>query len=357
MFESAALRKILKEVMRMKLSFLARGFTALALTGGLAAFAIPQAWAQEPIVIKFSHVVASDTPKGRGAERFKQLAEQLTKGRVKIEVYPNSTLYKDKEELEALQLGSVQMLAPSLAKFGPLGVKEFEVFDIPYMFPSEAFLEQAEGGPVGRRLLSKLETKGITGLAFWDNGFKVFSANRPITAPGDLKGLKLRIQSSKVLEAQMRALDAIPQVMAFGDTYQALQSGVVDGTENPWSNMYTQKMHEVQKYAVDTYHGYLGYAVIVNTKFWSGLPPDIRSALESAMKDATRYEHEIAQKDNEDAMAAIEKSGRTKIIRLTADQRSAWVKALLPVRSEVAGRVGKDVIDELVKEQAAAGVK
>jgi C4-dicarboxylate-binding protein DctP len=348
---------MLREVMRMKLSSLARGSAALAVAGGLASLAIPQAWAQEPIVIKFSHVVASDTPKGRGAERFKQLAEQLTKGRVKVEVYPNSTLYKDKEELEALQLGSVQMLAPSLAKFGPLGVKEFEVFDIPYMFPSQAFLERVEDGPIGHKLMSKLEAKGITGLAFWDNGFKIFSANKPIASPADLKGLKLRIQSSKVLEAQMRTLDAIPQVMAFGDTYQALQTGVVDGTENPWSNMYTQKMHEVQKYAVDTYHGYLGYAVIVNTKFWSGLPPEIRSALESAMKDATRYEHEIAQKDNEDAMAAIEKAGRTKIIRLSPDQRSAWVKALLPVRTEVSGRVGKDVIDELVKEQAAAGVK
>ncbi|TMH75300.1 MAG: DctP family TRAP transporter solute-binding subunit [Betaproteobacteria bacterium] len=347
-----------KEGMRMKLSFRVRGFTALAMLGGLAwTAAVPQARSQEPIVIKFSHVVAADTPKGRGAERFKQLAEQLTKGRVKVEVYPNSTLYKDKEELEALQLGSVQMLAPSLAKFGPLGVKEFEVFDIPYMFPSEAFLARVENGPIGQRLMSKLETKGITGLAFWDNGFKVFSANRPINVPGDLKGLKMRIQSSKVLEAQMRALDAIPQVMAFGDVYQALQTGVVDGTENPWSNMYTQKMHEVQKYAVDTYHGCLGYAVIVNTKFWSALPPDIRSALESAIKEASRFEREIARKDNEDAMAAIEKSGRTKIIHLSADQRAVWVKALAPVQGEVAGRVGKEVIEELVKEQAAAGVK
>jgi C4-dicarboxylate-binding protein DctP len=339
----------------MKLQFRPRGVAALVLLGALALIAVPQARSQQPIVIKFSHVVAADTPKGQGAERFKQLAEQLTKGRVKVEVYPNSTLYKDKEELEALQLGSVQMLAPSLAKFGPLGVKEFEVFDIPYMFPSEAFLQHVESGPIGSKLMSKLETKGITGLAFWDNGFKVFSANRPIGSPGDLKGLKMRIQSSKVLEAQMRALDAIPQVMAFGDVYQALQTGVVDGTENPWSNMYTQKMHEVQKYAVDTYHGYLGYAVIVNTKFWSGLPPDIRSALESAMKDATQFEHQMARQDNVNAMAAIEKSGRTKIIHLSADQRAAWVKALEPVRSEVAGRVGKDWVDELLKEQAAAG--
>jgi len=340
----------------MKPSFHARGFAAFALLAGLALIAVPEARSQEPIVIKFSHVVAADTPKGRGAERFKELAESRTKGRVKVEVYPNSTLYKDKEELEALQLGSVQMLAPSLAKFGPLGVKEFEVFDIPYMFPDEQFLGRVENGPIGRKLMSKLETKGITGLAFWDNGFKVFSANRPIAAPSDLKGLKLRIQSSKVLEAQMRALDAVPQVMAFGDVYQALQTGVVDGTENPWSNMYTQKMHEVQKYAVDTYHGYLGYAVIVNTKFWSGLPPDVRAALEGAMKDATAFEHEIARKDNQDAMAAIEKSGRTKVIHLGADQRAAWVKALAPVRAEVAGRVGKDMIDEIVQEQAAAGL-
>ncbi len=313
--------------------------------------------AQQPIVIKFSHVVAANTPKGRAAERFKQLAEERTKGRVKVEVYPNSTLYKDKEELEALQLGSVQMLAPSLAKFGPLGVKQFEIFDIPYMFPTAEFLEHVEAGPIGRRLMTALEAKGITGLAFWDNGFKVFSANRPIAAPGDLKGLKMRIQSSKVLEAEMRALDAIPQVMAFGDVYQGLQTGVVDGTENPWSNMYTQKMHEVQKYAVDTYHGYLGYAVIVNSRFWNGLPPDIRTTLEGAMKDATDYDHAIARTDNDEAMAAIEKSGRTRVIHLTPEQRAAWVRALAPVRGEVAGRVGADLIDEVVKEQAAAGLR
>ncbi len=331
------------------------GGTLLAATvAACLAWSAAPARAQQPIVIKFSHVVAANTPKGRAAERFKQLAEERTKGRVRVEVYPNSTLYKDKEELEALQLGSVQMLAPSLAKFGPLGVRQFEIFDIPYMFPSAQFLERVEAGPIGRKLMGALETKGITGLAFWDNGFKVFSANRPIGAPGDLKGLKMRIQSSKVLEAEMRALNAIPQVMAFGDVYQGLQTGVVDGTENPWSNMYTQKMHEVQKYAVDTYHGYLGYAVIVNTKFWTGLPPDIRAALDSAMKDATAYDHEIARADNDEAMAAIEKSGRTKVIHLTPEQRDAWVKALAPVRNEVAGRVGADLIDEVLKEQAAA---
>ncbi len=340
----------------MNLPFSAReSIGAVVLAAGFAVCSAP-ALADPPIVVKFSHVVASNTPKGQAAERFKQLAEERTKGRVRVEVYPNSTLYKDKEELEALQLGSVQMLAPSFAKFGPLGVKQFEIFDVPYMFPSAEFLQRIEDGPIGHKLMAALESKGITGLAFWDNGFKIFSANRPIAAPGDLKGLKMRIQSSKVLEAEMRALDAIPQVMAFGDTYQALQTGVVDGTENPWSNMYTQKMHEVQKYAVDTYHGYLGYAVIVNTKFWSGLPPDIRTALEGAMKDATVYDRQIAHKDNDDAMAAIEKSGRTKVMHLTPDQRQAWVKALTPVRNEVKSRVGADFVEEVLKEQVAAGL-
>src|SRR5690242_4473029 len=289
MSESAALRKMLREVMRMKLSFLARGSAALALTGGLATFAIPQAWAQEPIVIKFSHVVASDTPKGRGAERFKQLAEQLTKGRVKVEVYPNSTLYKDKEELEALQLGSVQMLAPSLAKFGPLGVKEFEVFDLPYILPDKAALNKVTQGALGKKLLGLLQAKGIVGLAYWDNGFKDMSANKKLLLPADFRGLKMRIQSSKVLEAQMRALGAIPQVMAFSEVYQALATGVVDGTENPPSNEYTQKMHEVQKYTTRSGHGYVGYAVITNKKFWDGLPADIRASLEKAMKEATDF--------------------------------------------------------------------
>ena len=332
----------------------ARGPLAAALLALALGFIAAPAVADGPIVIKFSHVVAANTPKGRAADRFKQLAEERTKGRVKVEVYPNSTLYKDNEEVDALQLGSVQMLAPSLAKFGPLGAKQFEVFDIPYMFPTAEFLERIEDGPVGKKLMTSLESKGITGLAFWDNGFKVFSANRPINVPGDLKGVKMRIQSSKVLEAEMRALDAIPQVMAFGDVYQGLQTGVVDGTENPWSNMYTQKMHEVQKYAVDTYHGYLGYAVIVNSKFWNGLPADIRATLEGAMKDATTFDHEIARKDNDDAMAAIEKSGRTQVIHLTAQQREAWIKVLTPVRNEVAGRVGADIIDQIVREQAAA---
>ena len=310
------------------------------------------AYAEAPIVIKFSHVVAADTPKGQAAERFKQLAEKATNGRVKIEVYPNSQLYKDKEELEALQLGAVQMLAPSLAKFGPLGVKEFEAFDLPYIFPSKTALYNVTEGEIGKGLLKKLEPKGITGLAYWDNGFKVMSANRPLHTPADFKGLKMRIQSSKVLDAQMRALGANPQVLAFSEVYQALQTGVVDGTENPPSNMYTQKMHEVQKYVTVSNHGYLGYAVIVNKKFWDGLPPDIRTALEKAMKDATTFEKAIAQRDNDMALDAIKKAGKTDIYTLSVKEQAEWRKVLLPVQKEMEGRIGKDLISAINKEAA-----
>jgi C4-dicarboxylate-binding protein DctP len=193
--------------------------------------------ADAPIVIKFSHVVAADTPKGKAADKFKELAEKYTNGKVKVEVYPNSTLYKDKEELEALQLGAVQMLAPSVSKFGPIGIKEFEVFDLPYLLPDAKAVRTVTDGPLGAKLLKLLDPKGMTGLAYWDNGFKQMSANKKLIDPADYKGLKFRIQSSKVLEAQFRALGAIPQVMAFSDVYQALQTGVVDGQENTWSNM------------------------------------------------------------------------------------------------------------------------
>ena len=324
----------------------------VALCAAIGATAGVHAYAQAPIVIKFSHVVATDTPKGQAAERFKQLAEKATNGKVKVELYPNSQLYKDKEELEALQLGAVQMLAPSLAKFGPLGVKEFEAFDLPYIFPTKTALYNVTEGEIGKSLLKKLEPKGITGLAYWDNGFKVMSANKPLHNPADFKGLKLRIQSSKVLDAQMRALGANPQVLAFSEVYQALQTGVVDGTENPPSNMYTQKMHEVQKHVTVSNHGYLGYAVIVNKKFWDGLPPDIRGQLEKAMREATTFEKAIAQRDNDQALDAIKKSGKTQIYTLTVQEQAEWRRALAPVQKAMEARIGKDLISAINKESA-----
>jgi C4-dicarboxylate-binding protein DctP len=322
----------------------------IALAAAALCTAAPAAFAQAPIIIKFSHVVATDTPKGKGADFFAKRAAELTKGRVKVEVYPNSQLYKDKEEMEALQLGSVQMLAPSLSKFAPLGVKEFEVFDLPYLFDGYPELHKVTQGRVGKGLLDKLQAKGITGLAYWDNGFKSFSANRPLIKPEDFKGLKMRIQSSKVLDAQMRTLGAIPQVMAFSEVYQALQTGVVDGTENPHSNLYTQKMYEVQKNMTLTNHGYLGYAVVVNKKFWDGLPADIRSALTQAMADATKVANDSAKADNDEALAKVKASGKTDIHTPTEAERNAFKKALIPVHKKMESRIGAQTIHDIYKE-------
>lgn len=325
-----------------KLILAAASVAALALMGPAAA--------DSPIIIKFSHVVAADTPKGKAADKFAELAAKYTNGRVKVEVYPNSTLYKDKEELEALQLGAVQMLAPSNSKFGPIGIKEFEVFDLPYILPDLASLRKVTDGPLGAKLLKLLEPKGMIGLAYWDNGFKQMSANKKLITPADYKGLKFRIQSSKVLEAQFRALGAIPQVMAFSDVYQALQTGVVDGQENTWSNIYTQKMHEVQKYMTVTNHGYIGYVVVVNKKFWDGLPPDIRDELSKAMKEATDYGNSQSAQDNDEALQKIKDSGKSEIITLTPEQNEAMRKAMMPVYKDVASRVGQPLIDEFLKE-------
>jgi C4-dicarboxylate-binding protein DctP len=328
---------------------------AIVLGTALALAAAQPALAQSPIVIKFSHVVAPDTPKGKGSLKFKELVEKYTNGKVVVEVYPNSQLYKDNEELQALQLGAVQLLAPSLAKFGPLGVREFEVFDLPFILPNKEALRRVTDGPLGKKLMGLLEPKGIKGLAYWDNGFKDMSANKPLRMPEDFKGLKMRIQSSKVLEAQMRALGAIPQVMAFSEVYQALQTGVVDGTENPPSNEYTQKMHEVQKYTMVSEHGYVGYAVIANKRFWDGLPADVRANLEKAMAEATAYSNDIAQKENDEALEAIKASGKSQVLPLTPEQKAAWCKALEPVYTEMAGRVGKDIIAEFEKEVKGVG--
>jgi C4-dicarboxylate-binding protein DctP len=311
-------------------------FALLLFTNATAALAA------EPIIIKFSHVVANDTPKGKAAQKFKQLAEKYTSGRARIELYPNSQLYKDREEVEALQRGAVQMLAPSVSKFGPLGVREFEVFDLPYLIPDAETVDRVTDGDIGRNLFAKLEPKGLKGLAYWDNGFKQFSANRPLRKPEDFRGLKMRIQSSKVLEATMRELGALPQVMAFSEVYSALQQKVVDGTENPLSNLYTQKMYEVQSHLTISDHGCLVYAVITNRKFWDGLPADIRGQLEKAMAEATRYERDIAKKENDDALAAVRASGKTEVYVLSEAERKAWKEALLPVQARFEGVVGKD---------------
>jgi C4-dicarboxylate-binding protein DctP len=324
--------------------------SAVALAAAAPVALASRGFAQSPIVIKFSHVVANDTPKGKGSLKFKDLAEQYTNGKVKVEVYPNSQLFKDKEEIEALQLGSVQVLAPSTAKFAPLGAKEFEALDLPWLFKDDETYTNAMKGEVGKWLFAKLESKGISGLAYWDNGFHMTSANRPLLAPTDFQGLKIRISGSKIADQYFRELGSIPQIMAFSEVYQALQTGVVDGCENTPSNYLTQKFHEVQKHITVSYHAHLQYAVVVNSKFWNGLPADIRVQLDKAMAEATAYTNSIARKENEDALAEIKASGKTTLHYLTDDQRKAWQVAMAPTYKWAKGRVGGEVLDLLAKQ-------
>lgn len=316
-----------------------------------AAFPSAVAVAQ-PIVIRFSHVVAVDTPKGQAAELFKRRAAELTGGRVRVDVFPNGTGYKDYEEIQALQLGAVELLAPSLSKFGQLGVKEFEAFDLPFLFEDEASLRRVTDGPVGKALLRQLEPKGIVGLAFWDAGFKSFSANRPLRRPEDFKGLRMRIQASGVIDAQMRALGALPQVLPFAEVYRALEAGVVDGTENPVSNFYTQGMHRVQRHLTLTHHAYLGYAVIANRRFWEALPADVRLALEQALGEATALANRLSSQKEGADLEAVRRAGTTSIFIPSREERQRFVRALLPVHRAMEGRVGRDFLRSVY---AAAG--
>ncbi len=322
--------------------------TAVGATAMSAAIGKP-AIAQAPMVIKFSHVVADDTPKGKGSRKFAELAQKYSSNKVKIEVYPNSQLYKDKEEMEALQLGAVQMLAPSTAKFAPLGAKEFEALDLPFVFKNTAQYVKTVNGDAGKWLMAKLEPKGVRGLAFWDNGFHMVSANKPLIKPEDFQGLKIRISGSKVADQYFRQMGMIPQIMAFSEVYQALQTGVVDSCENTASNYYTQKFHEVQKHITIGEHAHLCYAVITNAKFWDGLPADLRAALDKAMVEATKYTNDIAAEENATSLEAIKKSGKAEIHVLTAEQRKAWQVKMEPTYKWAEGRVGKEAIDLLKK--------
>jgi len=327
--------------------------TAIAAVGAAALAGTQRVFAQQPIVIKFSHVVTNDTPKGKGALKFKELAEKYSGGKVKVDVYPNSTLYKDKEEMDALNSGAVQILAPSTAKFRPIGVPEFEALDLPFIFTDDAEYQKTVKGPVGKGLLKRLEAKGITGLGFWDNGFHMLSANVPLLMPADFQGLKFRISGSKIADQYLRMLGALPQIMAFSEVYQALQTGVVDGCENTPSNYYTQKFYEVQKHITVSRHAHLQYAVITNTKFWNDLPADIRGQLDKAMDEATDYTNSIAVEENVDALAKIKASGRTTLHYLTPEQRKAWFEKLKPIYAEAKAKIGKQIVEDLL---SAAGL-
>lgn len=306
-----------------------------------------QAAAQEQVLIRFSHVVAHNTPKGQMALRFKTLVAQRSGGRLRIEVYPDSQLYGDDDEMEALQLGAVEMLAPSLSKFGTVGISEFEVFDLPFLFHDLAQVRCVTQGPIGRQLLQRLSRQQMVGLGFLDNGFKQMSADKPLQNVSDFKGLRLRVQASRVLTDQMRSLGAHPMVLSFDETQRALASGVVNGTENPLSNFLTQQLASVQRDVTLTSHGYLGYAVVSNPRFWASLDEADREILTRALNDALEEGNRLSAQMNQQALETLQDSSGIRIHTLSTAQRDAMRRAVQPVYDDFQRRVGTKLLRQV----------
>ena len=307
-------------------------------------FIVPAA--AQPIVIKFSHVVAEKTPKGQAALKFKEEAEKLLPGKVKVEVYPSSQLFGDGKEMEALALGDVQFIAPSLSKFDKF-TKQLQVFDLPFLFDNIEAVDRFQQGPVGQKLLTSMQSKGFLGLAYWHNGMKQISANKPLLMPEDAKGVKFRVQTSDVAVAMIEAMGASAQKLAFKEVYGALQTGVVDGQENTWSNIYTQKFFEVQDGVTETNHQLLAYLLVTSTEWLNGLDADVRDQF------LTIVDEETAKANA--AVAATEMANRENIIKaggvvreLTPEQRAEWVSTMKPVWDKFSGDIGQDLIDAAV---------
>ncbi|MBY0411333.1 MAG: DctP family TRAP transporter solute-binding subunit [Burkholderiaceae bacterium] len=298
------------------------------------------------LTIRLSHVVAEDTPKGLAARRFQALVQERSGGRIAVVVYPRTSLYGDYDEMQALQLGAVEMLAPSLSKFGRIGFPEFELFDLPYFFPDLGVVRRITQGDLGRRMLAGLARQRLVGLGFMDNGFKHMSANRPLLEPAHFKGLRMRIQASRVINAQMRALGARPVTLAFSETRHALAARVVDGTENPISNFWTQAMNEVQTDFSLTQHAYLGYAFVANQRFWDAMAASDRDLISKALGEALEFGNQIADTQNDNALAALREVGTTRIHVPSAVQMDLMRKAVEPVHSGLAKRIGSAWLDD-----------
>jgi C4-dicarboxylate-binding protein DctP len=299
------------------------------------------------VTIRFSHVVAEATPKGQMALRFKALVEQRSAGRLRVEVYPESGLYGDDDEMEALRLGAVEILAPSLSKFGNAGVPELEVFDLPFLFDNLDEVRKVTQGPVGLQLLRRLERQQMTGLGFLDNGFKHFSASKPLRNLGDFSQQRLRVQASQVLVAQMRALGAQPVVLPFGELQRALRAGVVQGAENTLTNFLTQELASTQSDVTLTGHGYLGYAVVANQRFWASLQPREADLIALAMRDALEFGNQLSAQLDQQALRQLRKTGGVRIHTLTATERTALRRAVQPVYASFERRAGAALLRDI----------
>jgi len=301
----------------------------------------------EPIEIKFSHVVAENTPKGKMALKFKALVEERLSGKVIVKVFPSSQLFGDNKVLEAMQLGDVQMAAPALSKFKKY-TKKLQIFDLPFLFSDMDSVERFQKGEVGLKLLRSMERKGLIGLGYLHNGMKQLSASSPLKVPSDAKGKKFRIMSSDVLAAQFMAVNAMPVKKPFPEVFTLLQTKAIDGQENTWSNIYSKKFFEVQDYITESNHGVLDYMVVTSTEFWDGLPSDIRGEVSEALAQAIVYGNDIAAKKAQEDKQKIIDSKRSIIIDITAEQRQLWVDAMKPVWKRFEKKIGKNYIDAAI---------
>jgi C4-dicarboxylate-binding protein DctP len=329
---------------RIRVILLGLGLAVLAGCGGSEPGAGAGQARAEPYVIKFPHVVAAATPKGLMAQRFKELAEERFPGRVRVEVYPSAQLMEDTESIEALAFGEVQMIATTVSLYDRL-TQKFQLFDLPFLFPDLAAVERFQASPAGRDLLTALTDQGILGLQFWHNGMKQFSGPRPLIEPADARGLKFRVMESDIVQAEIEAIGGNPQKMAFGEVYQALQTGTVDAQENTWSNIYSSKFYEVQPYISESNHGYIGYYLAVNAAFWQALPDDLRSGLEATLAEVTQWGNARSEEINQQDRQRIIDSGRSEVTVLTAEQLEAWQEAMRPVWDEFRDRIGAELVD------------
>ncbi len=318
----------------------------IRILGALAAAAVIMAnvAVAEPIVIKFSHVVAENTPKGRMANEFKSLVEQRLAGKVRVEVFPNAQLFGDNKVLEAMLLGDVQMAAPSLSKFKRY-TKKLQLFDLPFLFDDLKAVERFQQSPEGQALLSATRKKGIVGLGYLHNGMKQLSASKPLRVPEDARNLKFRIMSSDVLAAQFKALGAMPLKKPFSEVFTLLQTKAIDGQENTWSNIYSKKFYEVQPYITESNHGVLDYMVVTSAEFWKGLPEEIRAEVKKALDEAIELGNRVAYEKSVADRQAIIDSGRSQVITLTPEERAKWVAVMKPVWKQFEDQIGKDLID------------
>ena len=319
-------------------------FVKSLLTAAVACAALTSTAATAaPIEIKFAHVVAENTPKGKMATRFEELVEQRLPGQVDVKVYPNSQLFGDNKVLEAMLLGDVQLAAPSLSKFQKY-TKQLQLFDLPFLFEDMAAVERFQQSETGQKLLKSVEKKGLIGMGYIHNGMKQLSAYEPLKVPADAKGKKFRIQTSDILAAQFEQVGGIPLKKPFSEVFTLLQTKAVDGTENPWSNIYSKKFHEVQPYITESNHGLLDYMVVTSKEFWMGLPEDIRPVVEKSLKEAIAYGNEVAAEKTQSDRQAIIDSGRSQVIAMSAEEREQWVAAMKPVWKQFEGQVGKELI-------------